>query len=361
MGGWRYPKLAWCVPTKVTTSPALILFINQTGDGLDKSTSSENYSPVFSVVLPTKHPGSPATIAPPETFSIPPLTSALPPLFLAPPFTPSHPVFHMFSKHATKASDDLRHKIDLELQALVAQKIQELATKEKELKKDVDQLWKKWRDAWKAVGAVVEAPVHRRRESGQHVPVIKEFNPAPPSANDSSRPIPRISRNAPANALSPSLLSASLATSSMHQLVGTSRSTLENDVDEDLVPSPPSGSPTLASISSAQVGSVSIGPYRRRMDDSVAIAASYQITMEQESDLQAMIASARAHALEKREKELEAMRGAQEAEGSLPPRGRTLPNGKHVQFAEDEREKSPAVDSEEVAIDDEGMQVADRV
>lgn len=274
-------------------------------------------------------------------FQLPSLAANLPPLFLAPPFTPAHPVFQAFSRYAIRASDDLRRKVEIDLDSFLQMKLHELDAAEDALRKDVDRLWRRWREAWDDVAKVDEAAAKQHKSQNGTIPVITNFSPTPSSAMTSSSQSVR----RPAGAPSQSLLSASLAqTSSLHQNMGA--------------PSPPvEDSTLLAGLSPPdRPGSSALGP-SRLVNDSYAVAASYKLAMDDENEAIAKMEKARLRRLEKaKAKENIAPKPEDESLGAGPSaRGRNgvNGNGRRVQFAEESTDQEGS-DEEEQPLECEG-------
>lgn len=307
----------------------------QSGSKYESTLASSQLSSTFSVIVPSReHSHSPAPPAPdPLTFKIPSLAASLPPLFLAPPFTPSHPVFHSISRHATKASDELRKHAEQEIDAFIKKKLVDLGEVEEQLKTETELLWKQWRDAWnEKVEKVEEAPENRRKSSGS-VPRVSDFSPRV-SPTPESPPIQQPLSPKP-HLTSVSLLSASLAQSSLHSYMGRGSPTAapapaaaESEILDGL--SPPKAEDSIIE-----------GPFRRVADDSFAVAASFKISMDEEHEL----AARRQEYLRKQQERQAALeRAAKEKaqeegeEGNLD-RGRSNTNARRVQFADGTKEE----------------------
>ncbi|KAG8998813.1 hypothetical protein FRB90_012228, partial [Tulasnella sp. 427] len=312
--------------------------------GSKYDTASTQRSSTFSVILPSRdHSHSPSLqAADPLTFKIPSLAASLPPLFLAPPFTPSHPVFHSISKHAIKASDELRKQAEHELDAFIKKKLLDLGEVEEQLKAQTELLWKKWRDGWsEKVEKVEEAPENRRKSSGT-VPRVSDFSPPevspspasptpsppPPPAEPGSPPIQEPLGSPKPHLTSVSLLSASLAQSSLHAHMAASAPTALASVPESEV---------LDGLSHPKVEeNVLDGPYRWGANDSFAIAASFKMGIEEEAEL----AARREEYLQRQQERQAALqrvaqeKAKEEEEAGNMERGRSSTNVRKVQFAD---------------------------
>ncbi|KAG8895236.1 hypothetical protein FRC01_012487, partial [Tulasnella sp. 417] len=335
---WREPGPFKHKDNHVDVSAACL-----SGSKYESTLASSQRSSTFSVILPSRdHSHSPVPPKPePLTFKIPSLTASIPPLFLAPPFTPSHPVFHSVSRHAIKASDELRKQAEQEIDAFIKKKLVGLEEVEEQLKADTELLWKEWRDAWnEKVGKVEEVPETRRRSSG-NVPRVSNFSPqvsptpASPPVQQPLSPEPRLT--------SVSLLSASLAQSSLHAHMGQSSSS-------EASPSAVAGSEILDGLSPPKAeDGILEGPFRRVADDSFAIAASFKIGMEEENELAARRQEylrrqqERQAALERAAKE---KAKAEEEEGKMD-RGRSSTNARRVQFADGTKEEDEGANGPE--------------
>ncbi|KAG8903445.1 hypothetical protein FRB99_003267 [Tulasnella sp. 403] len=298
--------------------------------------SSPSFSPTFTLLLPPRDIPSSATAPTPDPliFKIPSLAASLPPLFLAPPFTPSHPVFQAFSRHAIRASDELRKDLEAELETFLQGKLKELGEAEEKLKGDVDCLWKHWRDTWQDL-TKKETPKPKKRSSVV-VPQVHDFTPRPMAPSPRNRP-----HSPTADVASPSLLSASLAQPSLHQHMGGSPKDGSPDPH-----APVSGSPTLDDLAAKIPVQQSImsGPYKRLQDDSFAVAASYKLAMEDQAGFAAKMEAIRLRQQEK----LQRANEEQEQDGSAShERGRSGANGRRVQFAEEPKDAEASKDEQE--------------
>lgn len=307
----------------------------QSGSKYETALASSHRSSTFSVILPSRdHSHSPVPPKPdPLTFKIPSLAASLPPLFLAPPFTPSHPVFHSLSRHAIKASDELRKQAEQEIEAFIKKKLVDLGEVEEQFKADTELLWKQWRDAWnEKVEKVEEAPETRRKASG-NVPRVSEFG-LEESPSPASPPVQQPLGSPRPHLTSVSLLSASLAHSSLHAHMGQAS-------PAGASPSAVAGSEVLDGLSPPKVeDSIIDGPFRRVADDSFAIAASFKIGMEEEN----VLAARQQEYLQRRQERQAALERAakekakeEEEEGDLD-RGRSSANARRVQFADGTKE-----------------------
>ncbi|KAG9040255.1 hypothetical protein FRB95_000184 [Tulasnella sp. JGI-2019a] len=306
--------------------------------------SSPDHSTVFSLLVPLSGATSPS-VSPIQklSFAIPSLAADLPPLFLAPPFTPAHPVFQALSRYAIRASDDLRKKVDMELESFLQTKLKELELAEETLRKETDILWKRWRAVWDEVKKEDDKTSKQQRTQSGPAPIISEFNPD--SSLSSSRTTivetgaqPQTTSRSVAP---PSLLSASLAqTSSIHQHMA-------------LAAIPPTvASPILEGISPPPRPDSALGRVVLT-DDSFAVAASFRLAMADDEATVARMEKAQARRLEKAKAthdEVAAKKVAdKEKEGAqVSDRGRGNGSGtRRVQFAESSKGEASEVDEDE--------------
>ncbi|KAF8305135.1 hypothetical protein DL93DRAFT_372059 [Clavulina sp. PMI_390] len=149
---------------------------------MKRASSSLNFSPNFSLVLPTPSttPRT-STSAPnptePTYPQIPPST-----LFLPPPFTPADPIFVHLSSHAQTVSDNARLQAQAELDTFMRRKVEEVAELDRRLRKEVDALWATWRSSWNEVVAPTLSPEQRRSNLNGPSPI------AAPASSDSTQP-----------------------------------------------------------------------------------------------------------------------------------------------------------------------------
>ncbi|KAG8934670.1 hypothetical protein FRC02_009497 [Tulasnella sp. 418] len=293
-----------------------------TGQKLESAYSSPSYSPIFSILLPVDSQPRVSLEHASASYQPAPLDLNLPPLFLAPPFTSSHPIFAYISKLATKSAEEHRKQVRSELDTLIQQKIRELEAVENGMRRDVDVIWKQWRENWSSINNEPDVPTSRRRSSGQ-IPTIKDFEPSalPPSPPTHTSELPAKAKpQTPAEPIklpAASLLSASLAHSSLHQFMAPANSEPEPTSPPIDLQAPP---PSDADFTSGLV--------KPAAKEDHAIAVSYKFAME---DMAAM-AKYEAQYEERMKKKLE--KANAKLKDDENHRGRALPEGKHVQFAE---------------------------
>jgi hypothetical protein len=133
----------------------------------------------------------------------------LPALFLPAPFTPSHPAFIRLSAVATKQSEQLREAAEQHVALVVRQQLAELECAEREMKRQVELIWRTFRDRvrHRKQNDQFSAPEERVRSPTRAVETIRDFQPLPDAL-----PISPLASPAPR----PSALAASLRQSSMH-------------------------------------------------------------------------------------------------------------------------------------------------
>jgi hypothetical protein len=154
---------------------------------------------------------------------------------------------------------------------MIKRRLTEVESLEAVLKKEVDTLWTTWRDAWNK-----QSLLHRTSDAKNET-TARETSPTPVvpavsvrSFSPSSRVQDAARSSAHSTPPTTSLLSTSLAKSTFHY-----RPTAEAEMIKTSQSSPPDDlvlPPTSKSIS--------IGPYNRPLDDSVAIAASLKISFQ---------------------------------------------------------------------------------
>ena len=258
--------------------------------------SSQAYSPVFRVVLPTSHvsisppipslstsrPSSPDTHQP-----VPPLKvlPTLSPLFPPPPFIPSHPTFDHLSAVAQRRSDLLRKNAEESLSRVVEASVSEIEKEEEELRHQVQLLWSAFRKAESVLGhetklqspdkrpattdSVVTNSLSHSSQGSQHMsPVtVSDFVPvstlrSPSTTQDSH----------------PSALSTSLAVSSFHHPKASGEERRSASPIATTLSSPLPTSPTL-------VGSVNYrDTVRRDMNENKDIATSFKYVVDMEAE-----------------------------------------------------------------------------
>lgn len=266
---------------------------------------SPTYSATFRIILPstttttsqkehyyvTPPPASPEIPSTPRSI-LPHISSLFPPA----PFTPAHPVFVHLAALASEESEKIRTDAENELRKLVEEKVGALKAAESKLKQDVERLWSTFKETVEKLEQTNSRPTlgaHRRSNSkptngtangvsGVSESVrVNDFVPAP-------TPPPRtVSASVPAV----SALSASLATSSLHNAMAAGDS---GRADRVYSPARPTGLSTTARADSpSTASSQTLGlqqqmngeaeirdAYRRNMNESLDIATSYKYMMD---------------------------------------------------------------------------------
>ncbi|KAH7887398.1 hypothetical protein F5I97DRAFT_1941864 [Phlebopus sp. FC_14] len=283
----------------------------------DATPLSSAYSPTFQVVVPPSPVEATKTTAQsaPEAFQdmsstndpVGQFLDSLKPLFPPVPFVPSHPVFSHLSSVAVRESQSLRSAAEAYLAVVVRNKLEELEKAEDKLRRDVEELWRKFAENMGQVENEVTAVGEKKRRdsvrgltlntsgiSGTPLVSIKNFVPvATPVARATSpaSPSPRLSS-----------LSASLATSMFHhpRMRPQERPVLERSTsDSPRSPPPYSSHPSsLGSVDSDSLSTESlpglsprvngesiIQPFKRSMDESRDTAASFRYFTILEADV----------------------------------------------------------------------------
>lgn len=263
------------------------------------SQTSEAYSPIFRVVLPTPSIPIPLPLPPPPSLStsrtpspeprnpdrplnvLPPLS----PLFPPPPFVPSHPTFDHLSALALQRSDELRKNAEKQLSQIVQARVAEVQKEEEELRRQVQLLWAAFREAEAVLtqdtksqslgqgptasdSAITASLFQASQESKRVSPVaISDFNP-----------VSTVRTPSPTHDPNPSALSTSLAASSFHHPKASSEGRRSTSPIAGTLSSPLPTSPTL-------VGSVNYrDPIRRDMNENKDIATSFRYVVDMEAE-----------------------------------------------------------------------------
>jgi hypothetical protein len=261
----------------------------QTTEAIEKSTSSQEYSPIFSVILPPLlatesqeplyHPSPPIPSSPPPA---PQLFANLKPVFQPPPFTPSHPVYIHLSSLATQRSQALRDAAEQRLMEQLQNEIAAIDKLDSELRTNVDRLWKKFREGVAQIQAKHPQPVakprpdSREKHSYQGTPSklsntprqIRDFTPTGVQPAVFSPPGPRLSA-----------LSASLKTTSFHHPKASqefSSGTQTNDMSF--------AAQDKGKASSVPDGDANVLNFRRNFEDQTDYATSYRYFVIKEAD-----------------------------------------------------------------------------
>ncbi|KAJ7887479.1 hypothetical protein B0H14DRAFT_3082019 [Mycena olivaceomarginata] len=195
------------------------------GDAIARAEASPEYSTLFSVAIPieTSPPSSPEP--PVEDGPQTSFLAHLPPIFLPPPFTSGHAVFVHLAGLAKEESDAQRAMVEHEMAEILRNKTAQLARTESRLRRQVETMWRRFRDGLHSVEQMdlstslasprsPRSPVSRSASGlgtpasptipGTPVAVVRDFVPQPVA--------PTRQVHTPVR----SSLSASLATSSFH-------------------------------------------------------------------------------------------------------------------------------------------------
>ncbi|KAF9236214.1 hypothetical protein BU15DRAFT_89261 [Melanogaster broomeanus] len=282
--------------------------------------SSLTYSPTFGVALPessaraTTVPAQPAYEAsqdflPQASPLVGPFLSNLQPLLPPAPFVPSHPVFSHLSSIAVNESQSLRSTAEEHLAEIVREQLVELGKAEDKLRRDVEELWRKFVENVGEVERETGGRLRdtRRRESSRGLTLntsgvsgtplvsVRDFIPV-------SRTMPRLTSTSPPPVPRASSLSASLATSAFHHpRVAQERAAAHERPSTDSPRSPPpysSHPSSLGSVDSALSsssesppelfplvkGDTIVQPFKRSMDESRDTSVSFRYFTILEAD-----------------------------------------------------------------------------
>ncbi|KAJ7098725.1 hypothetical protein B0H15DRAFT_588519 [Mycena belliarum] len=282
-----------------------------TGDAIARAEASPHYSALFSLAIPIA--GPPPASPQPANEDVPSVQylAHLPPLFLPPPFTPAHPVFAHLVSLAKAESDAQRAAVEAYMAEVMRAKSAQLADTEALLRRQVETVWRKFREGLQSVEPLdttgnlasprsprsPRSPTSRTTSgsvatpasptvSGTPVAIVRDFVPLQVSPARQARP-----------ATKSSSLSASLATSGFHH----------PRAQQGEPPSPPrpestlsSSSRTLSGSSPTLAGSPRVQPaapvrifeegasvlqFGRKLDEDINTAASYKFFQNLEADM----------------------------------------------------------------------------
>ncbi len=200
-------------------------------------------------------------------------------------------MFVHLSALATAESEKLRADAEEQLRKVVEEKVAQLKQAEAKLKQDVESIWSTFKAGVESIesASAKGRPARPRRTSGKHSDSavnglsasvrVKDFMPT-------AAPPPRTSVATSAPAVS--ALSASLATSSLHQAMGSRNGSTSQD---EARPQSSSRSSTTRNASPSTASSQTLGmpingeaeireAYRRNMDESLDIATSFKYMMD---------------------------------------------------------------------------------
>ncbi|CAA7258578.1 unnamed protein product [Cyclocybe aegerita] len=279
------------------------------GDGIASAQASSSYAAVFNLYLPSRSsvPASPKLIKADEETPLkdtaspevptPSYLAEMRPLFLPPPFTPSHPIFVHLAAVATKESQELRATAEQRISDFIKAETAGVEMQERDIKRQVEVLWKKFRQHLVSVQQErsannVRSPTRGKEAapSGLLSPTtvsssvaVRNFEPVPVSLGD----ITSISSSVPRR----SALSESLATSGFHhpkqkqrQNSSTGEASNGYDSDRSETLSTRSGSSTLVHPVH-QVDGTNILQFRRNVNDTINTEASYRYFVNLEEDI----------------------------------------------------------------------------
>ena len=233
------------------------------------------------------------------------------PIFPPPPFTPSNPVFNHLASLAAVKSEALRAEAELHLSEVVKAKLAEIEEAENQLRRNVEAIWRSFREGLGMVGHERSSSGTRstiRKSSGNWQEGVKPSGsrPSPAHVVHEFNPVPsprRVTSSAQAHRISS--LSASLATSAFHHpraLSEQSSSAVrqqESRPNENphepppysSQPSSPASSKSYSSASTPPRPSVlpsgdkpSLKPFRRNMDQTNDTATSFRYFTILEAD-----------------------------------------------------------------------------
>ncbi|KAF8969372.1 hypothetical protein BDZ97DRAFT_1902497 [Flammula alnicola] len=271
-------------------------------NGISETESSSSYASLFSVALPPTSSPSPESpeigeealshqTTPSPEAQKPTYLSDLRPLFLPPPFTSSHPIFVHLAGLASKDSQELRAAAEQRVADFVNAETAGIEMKEKELKRQVEALWKSFRHNLETVqqerthGAsnITRSSSRPSQANGLASPsqvsssvTVRSFVPLPvsPLSIAPSSSAPRVSG-----------LSASLATSKFyHPRDLQDRSSSVGSSSSGTLSTPRSVSSTLVQTAPKAEGS-NVLQFKRNIDDNLNTQASYRYFVNLEEDM----------------------------------------------------------------------------
>lgn len=258
--------------------------------------SSEAYSPVFRIVLPTslvpvppplpshnasqpssrepQHPDSPLNVLPP-----------LSPLFPPPPFIPSHPTFDRLSAVALQRSDQLRKNAEDRILQVMQACVSEIEEEEEELRRQVQLLWSAFREAESVLAQETKLQSPDKRSTATDSAVTTSLSHTAQGSKRMSPvtvsdfvPVSTVRLPSPTHELQPSALSTSLAVSSFHHPKSSGEESRSASPIVATQSSPLPTSPTL-------VGSINYRDHvRRDMNESKDIATSFKYVVDIEAE-----------------------------------------------------------------------------
>ncbi|KAF8214059.1 hypothetical protein K438DRAFT_1956160 [Mycena galopus ATCC 62051] len=279
------------------------------GDAIARVEASPQYSALFSLAIPMEASPPPSPEPPAEDGPQTSYLAHLPALFLPPPFTPGHQAFVHLAALAKGESDAHRAAAEREVAEIVRNKTAQLARTEAKLKRQVETLWRRFRDGQLSVEQMQmdtstsprspRSPTFRSASGNLGTPasptnpgtpalaVVRDFVPLPVA------PTRQVSRPAISS------LSASLVTSGFHHPraqqpeptspvrpasthSGSSR-TLSGSESTTLAGSPRM---QLSTTAPARIfAEASVLHFPRNANDDINTAASYRYFQNLEEDL----------------------------------------------------------------------------
>ncbi|KAF8954286.1 hypothetical protein BDZ97DRAFT_1677233 [Flammula alnicola] len=272
------------------------------GNAISETESSSSYASLFSLALPPTSSPSPESpelgeealshrTNPSPEAQKPAYLSDLRPLFLPPPFMSSHPIFVHLAGLATKKSHELRAAALQRVAYFVNAETARIEMKEKELKYQVEALWKSFSHNLERVRQehthgtlnIMRSFSRPSQANGVAIPsqvsfpvTVRSFVPQPvsPLSIALSSSAPRVSA-----------LSASLATSKFYYPRDLQeRSSSVGSSSSGTLSTPNSVSSTLLQTAPKAEGS-NVLQFRRNIDDSINTLASYKYFVNLEEDM----------------------------------------------------------------------------
>ncbi|KAF8239024.1 hypothetical protein L208DRAFT_1239740 [Tricholoma matsutake] len=266
-------------------------------DAISQALLSPHYSAIFRLLLPPTTSTPPASAEP--TFAGPssphsptPPSPSFPkshfahlrPAFLPPPFTPSHPIFAYFSTIASNHSEAVRSAAEQHINDLIQSKVSAIERGDAELRRNVEALWKKFREGVNHVQEQNPPPAHKasgsRSGDASATFAIRDFVPAPISpARSPSSSVPRMSA-----------LSASLATSSFpyprtRADVASYLPDRPSSAASDQSNESRSSLTLIVAPPQASEGSNNVLKFKRNINDTINTEASYRYFVNLEEDV----------------------------------------------------------------------------
>ena len=216
-------------------------------------------------------------------------------IFPPPPFTPSNPVFNHLASLAAVKSEALRAEAELHLAEVVKAKLAEIEEAESQLRRDVEAVWKSFREGLGKVGYEQSGSGTRStiRKSSSNWQEVGSSRPSPAHVVHEFNPVPGPRRVTPSSqAHRTSSLSASLANSAFYHpraLSEQSRGAEPQQESRPHEPPPYSSQPSSPasgkgynSLSTHSRSSIlasdtpSLKPFKRNMDQANDTATSFR-------------------------------------------------------------------------------------